>query len=119
VSMIPARHLDIAVIGDEELVSGLRLAGVSRYHMIKGDHNAREDVRRVLSELIDDPNVGTVLILEDYIQYAEDLVVQVRKGKRMVPIIIEVPSKFGTKYRDIREYYKAFVREYIGFDIEI
>jgi len=69
--------------------------------------------------LIDDPNVGTVLILEDYIQYAEDLVVQVRKGKRMVPIIIEVPSKFGTKYRDIREYYKAFVRESIGFDIEI
>ncbi len=118
-STMPVKHLDIAVIGDEELVSGLRLAGVSRYYMIKGDYDAPEDIRKALGELIDDPNVGTVVILEDYVKYAEDLMAQVRKGKRMTPVIIEVPSKFGTRYSDITEYYKALIRESIGFDIEI
>jgi vacuolar-type H+-ATPase subunit F/Vma7 len=59
------------------------------------------------------------MLLEDYAIYVEDLVAQVRKGKAMTPVIIEVPSKFGTKYRDIKEYYKEFIREYIGFDIEV
>jgi vacuolar-type H+-ATPase subunit F/Vma7 len=117
--MMPAKYLDIAVIGDEDLVSGLRLAGVSRYYIIKGGHDIRDDVRKTLTELIDNPNVGVVVILEDYVEYAEDLVAQVRRGKKITPVIIEVPSKFGTKYRDVREYYKAFVRDSIGFDIEI
>jgi len=117
--MMPVKHLGIAVIGDEDLVSGLRLAGISRYYVIKSDHDARGDVRKILTGLINDPNVGTVVILEDYARYAEDLVTQVRKGRGMTPVIIEVPSKFGTKYRDIKDYYKAFIRESIGFDIEI
>jgi len=117
--MMWVKHLETAVIGDEDLVSGLRLAGVSRYHSIKGGHDTREDVREALSGLIDDPNVGIVMLLEDYAVYVEDLVAQVRKGKGVTPVIIEVPSKFGTKYRDIKEYYKAFIRESIGFDIEI
>jgi vacuolar-type H+-ATPase subunit F/Vma7 len=33
--MVDIKHLDIAVIGDEDLVNGLRLAGVSRYHVIE------------------------------------------------------------------------------------
>ena len=114
------KHLDMTVIGDEDLVNGLRLAGVSRYYMIKqGEHDAREDVREALSELIDEPNVGVIVILEDYVKYVEDLLAQVRKGGKMTPVIIEVPSKFGTKYRDITEYYKTFIRKSIGFEVEI
>ena len=113
------KHLDIAAIGDEDLVNVLRLAGISRYYMIKDDHDVREDVRKALTELIDEPNIGIVMILEDYAEYTGDLVTQVRKGRRITPVIIEVPSKFGTKYRDVREYYKAFIRESIGFDVEI
>jgi len=118
-SMMPIKHLEIAAIGDEDLVSGLRLAGVSRYYMIKGEHNAREDVRKALTELINKPNVGIVVIQEDYTEYVEDLVTQVRKGRGMTPVIIEVPSKFGTKYRNVREHYKTFIKESIGFDVEI
>ena len=118
-NMTPAKHLEMAAIGDEDLVNGLRLAGVSRYYMIKGNRDAREDARKVLTELIDAPDVGIVIIQEDYIEYVEDLVAQVRKGRRMTPVIIEVPSKFGTKHRDVKEYYKAFIRESIGFEVEI
>jgi vacuolar-type H+-ATPase subunit F/Vma7 len=117
--MMPIRHLDIVVIGDEELVNALRLAGISKHYMIKGDHDVRENVRKALTELLAGPDIGIAIILEDYSQYVEDLVTQVRKGRGMTPVIVEVPSKFGTKYPDIREYYRAFIRESIGFDVEI
>ena len=117
--MMPPTQLDVVVIGDEDLVSGLRLAGVSRYHVITEESDAREEVRKVLTGYLEDPDVGTIVILEDYVEFARDLVTRVRRGKQVTPVIIEIPSKSGTTYGDVREYYKAFVRESIGFDIEI
>jgi len=116
--MTPIKQLDIAVIGDEELVNALRLAGISKHYMIKGD-DVPENVRRALDELLAEPDVGIVVMLEDYAHYVEDLLTQVRKGKGTTPVIIEVPSKFGTKHPDIREYYRALIRESIGFEVEI
>jgi len=113
------QQLDIAVIGDEELVNALRLAGVSRHYTAKGDHDIRENVRKALTELLAEPDIGIVILLEDYTQYVEDLVSRIKKGKGTTPVIIEVPSKFGTKYSDIREYYMALIRESIGFEVEI
>ncbi len=113
------QQLDIAVIGDEELVNALRLAGVSKHYAVKGDHDVRENVRKALTDLLAGPDIGIVIILEDYTQYVEDLVTQVKKGKGTTPVIIEVPSKFGTKYPDIKEYYRALIRESIGFEVEI
>ena len=40
---MPIKLVHIAVVGNEELVSGLRLAGVSKYYMIKGDGDVGED----------------------------------------------------------------------------
>jgi len=117
--MISIKHLDIAVIGDEDLVSGLRLAGVSRYHVIKDNHDVGEDVRQALIELIGAPEVGIIAIQEDYTKYVEDLMTQVQEGKSLTPVIIEVPSKYGTKYEDITQYYKVYIRKFIGFDVEI
>ena len=117
--MMPVKQMGIAVIGDEDLVSGMRLAGISRYHVIKDDHDTAKDVRQALSKLIGEPDVGLIVILEDYTEYVGDLLTQVKEGKKMTPVIIEVPSKQGTSYGDTREYYKAYIRKFIGFDIEI
>ena len=117
--MISIKHLTIAVIGDEDLVNGLRLAGVSRYHVIKDNHEAGEDVRQALTELIGEPEIGIIAIQEDYTKYVADLITQVQEGAKLTPVIIEVPSKYGTKYEDISEYYKAYIRKFIGFNIEI
>ncbi len=116
---MPIKHLNIAVIGDEDLVSVLRLAGVSRYYVVKGNHDAREDVRQALTELISEPEFGIIAIQEDYTEYVKDLMAQVEEGKSLTPVIIEVPSKYGTKYEDVTEYYKAYIRKFTGFDIEI
>jgi len=117
--MMPARNLNIAVIGDTDLVNMLRLAGVSRYHIIEGNSNTEEDVRKALSELIGEPDSSIVAIQEDYVKYVGDLIAQVAEGKRLTPVIIEVPSKYGAKYPNVTEYYRTFVRKLIGFDIEI
>ncbi len=117
--MMPIKKLNIAVIGDEDLVNGLRLAGVTRYYVIKDNHDTEEDVRRALTELIGTPDVGIIAIREDYVQYVEDLIAQVKEGKSLTPVIIEVPSKYGTKYQNIAEYYKSYVRKFTGFDVEI
>ncbi len=112
-------HLNIAAIGDEELISGLRLAGISKYHVIKGNHNIREDVRKALGELINEPDIGVIVIPEDYAEYVEDILNRVMGGKRITPVIIEVPPKSGTKHKDVVGYYKAFIKASIGFDVEI
>jgi len=116
---MPIQHLDIAIIGDEELVNALRLAGISKHYTIKGNHDVRENVRKTLTELLAKPDVGIVIILEDYAQYVEDLITQVRRKKGTTPVIVEAPSKFGTKYPDVREYYRSLIRESIGFEVEI
>ena len=117
--MISVKHLDIAVIGDKELVAGLRLVGVSKYYIIESDHDAGEDVREALTRLIADPDVGIVIMQEDYVGYAEDLLDRVKEEKKMTPVIIEAPSKYGTTSPDVRAYYKAYIRKFIGFDVEI
>jgi vacuolar-type H+-ATPase subunit F/Vma7 len=115
--MINVRQLEIAVIGDEDLVSGLRLAGVRRYRIVtEGD---KEEVRQALTELLDEPGVGIIVILEDYMGYVADLVAQAQERKTSPPVVIEVPSKYGTRYKDVTQYYKAYIRKFIGFDIEI
>ncbi len=118
-SMMPVKQLNIAVIGDEELVSGFRLVGISRYYLIKNDHDTREDVRNALNELIANLDIGLVVILEDYAEHVTDILSSIREGKRITPVIIEAPSKFGTKYKDVVSYYKAFIKQSIGFDVEI
>ena len=116
---MPMRELDIAVIGDEELVNALRLTGISRHYMIGGTHETAENVRKALTELLAQPDIGIVIILEDFTQYVEDLIGQIRAKKGGSLVIVEVPSKFGTKYPDTREYYRGLIRESIGFEIEI
>ena len=117
--MMPVKQLSIAVIGDEDLVNELRLAGISRYYVIKGDHDTRERVRKTLTELIDEPDIGIVVILEDYVKYVADMIAQVREGRKVTPVIVEVPSKYGTTYPDVIGYYKAYIRKSIGFDVEL
>ncbi|GAI45601.1 unnamed protein product, partial [marine sediment metagenome] len=53
------------------------------------------------------------------VEYVKDLLTRLREGKRVIPVIIDVPSKLGTQHKDVVGYYKAFVRKSIGFDVEI
>lgn len=116
--MTSMSNFNIAVIGDEDLVNGLRLAGVTRCYPIGGEQPG-EEVRQVLGRLIGEPGVGIIALQEEYAQYVEDLITGVKESKSLIPLIIEIPSKYGTKYDNVTEYYKAYVRDFTGFDVEI
>jgi len=113
------RNMDIAVIGDMELVSTLRLAGLRKTKAIQGDRNLADDIRKSLEEYMNDPDVGVVVIMEDYAEMVESTLAGLRQVKGVLPVIVQVPSKRGTRYPDVVGYYKQFSREYLGFDIEI
>ncbi|MBE0430611.1 MAG: V-type ATP synthase subunit F [Dehalococcoidia bacterium] len=117
--MTSIKHMDIGVIGDEELVNALRLAGISKHYMMDESHDLADSVRKALTELLADPDVGIVIILENYAQRVQDLVDQVRKRKGVTPVIVEVPSKSGTMYPNVRDYYRTRIRQSIGFEVEL
>jgi len=117
--MTDIKRLEIAVVGDEDTVNGLRLGGVRRYRIIEETGDVREQVRAAVSEFMDEPDIGIIAILEDYAETIEDIVARAREKKTSSVVIIEVPSKYGTRYEDINKYYKDYIRKIIGFDIEI
>jgi vacuolar-type H+-ATPase subunit F/Vma7 len=117
--VMPQRELGIAVIGDEELVSGLRLAGVSHYHIVKSTNEAQEDVRRAVLNVINESGIGIIALQEDYLPFIEDIARRLREQKKVLPVIIEVPSKRGTQAGDVNLRYRAFIRRFVGFDVEL
>jgi len=111
------KEVSIAVIGDKDLVSGLRLAGVKHYRVIEG--GGADEVRRALGDFLNDPDIGIIVIMEDYAEHGRDLISRAQERKVAPAVVIEVPSKKGTKYEDVGQYYRSYIRESIGFDIEI
>ncbi len=117
---MPNTRLGIAAIGDEDLINGMRLAGISKYYIVKEiDQNIAENVREALSKLIADSEVGIIIILEEYKSHISDFMSNRKREKKLIPIIIDVPSKFGTKYEDITRYYEKIIKQSIGFDVRL
>jgi vacuolar-type H+-ATPase subunit F/Vma7 len=117
--MTDLKNLNVTVIGNRELVTGLRLAGMSKFHLIEGEHDIAGQVKKALDELLEDESTGIIILQEDYVQYVEDTVNRIRGSREPIPVIIEVPSKYGTKYPDVKAYYKVYIRKFIGFDVEL
>ena len=113
-------RLGIAAVGDEDLINGMRLAGISKYYIIEEiDQNIAENVREALSKLITEPDIGIIIILEEYMSYISDFISHRKREKKTIPIIIDVPSKLGTKYEDITGYYEQVIKQSIGFDVRL
>jgi len=111
------KQLSIVVIGDEDLVDGMRLGGIGKYFTIKNDQTARDEVRKVLSSIVDDNSIGVIVLQEDFMPFAESVIEHLRAEKRLTPVFIGVPSKEGAR-GDTIEQYKAFIRRFVGFEIQ-
>jgi vacuolar-type H+-ATPase subunit F/Vma7 len=117
--MSTERKSSIAVIGGSNLTTLLRLAGVGNYHTIEDDSSLETGIREVMTDLINNPSVSIIAIQSDYAKYIRDMKDKVSEDKRLTPVIIEVPSGDDTSEENAAAYYRAFVRKYVGFDIEI
>jgi vacuolar-type H+-ATPase subunit F/Vma7 len=117
--MMPAniKQLSIVVVGDEDLVAGMRLGGVGKYFTVENGQNTREEVRKILTGLIADSTIGVIVIQEDFMPFAQSTIENLRAEKRLTPVFIGVPSKLGAR-ADTIEQYKAFIRRFVGFEIQ-
>ena len=109
----------IAVVGGSNLTTLLRLAGVGNYYTIENDGSLETSLREVMSDLINNHAVSIIVIQSDYAVHVRDMIEQVVEDKRLTPIIIEVPSGSSGVDESAAAYYRAFVRKFVGFDIEI
>lgn len=117
--MISLQNLDVAIVGNEDQVALMRLAGVEKYQVIEGDHDIREKVRETLRGFINDTSIGIIMIPEDWKDYVDDILKYIGERKEITPVIIEIPSKFATEKEDVREFYKSYTKKLLGFSIEI
>ena len=117
--MATERTSSIVVVGGSNLTTLLRLAGVGNYHTIEDDDSLKTGIREVMTDLINNPSVSIIAIQSDYANHVRDMINKVSEDKRLTPVIIEVPSGGDTSDENTVEYYRTFVRKFVGFDIEI
>ncbi len=119
--LTPTKRMALAVIGDEDLVNGLRLAGIGTCHLVNDQRTAAREVQEAVSQLMApgrDPEIAIIVIQEEYAPHVEDTVIALREARKVVPVILPVPSR-ALSHGDARAYYKDYIRKFIGFDIEV
>jgi vacuolar-type H+-ATPase subunit F/Vma7 len=119
--MMKSSDSKIAVIGDENLVNGFKLAGVDYCFIIDAADNAAvgDAVNKNLKSLIEDNTVSIIVILEDYARHARELLTQIRESKRISPVIIELPSISQFDPEQVKKYYKELAGKFIGRELYI
>jgi len=97
----------IAVVGDQDTVTGFALAGATYSHI----HTAREETLAKLNEFFASGEIGLVLITH---RIAEELGFDFRqmlRTKRLPPLVLRIPDKTGymPKVDELREIIKRTV----------
>jgi vacuolar-type H+-ATPase subunit F/Vma7 len=103
----------IAVVGDQDTVTGFALAGATHLHI----HAAREETLVKLSEFFASGEIGLVLITH---RIAEELGFDFRQmlwRKRLLPLVLRIPDKTGhvPKVDELRE----IIRRTVGAEIMV
>jgi vacuolar-type H+-ATPase subunit F/Vma7 len=108
---------EIAVLADPELVDALRLAGVRRARALRAGSDAASIITEALREWLAADEVGLVVVGADHAALAREAVGEFRRGRRLLPVIVEVPAQDGAWPADATEYYQRMGREYLGLEI--
>lgn len=78
--------MKMAVLGDEEMVWGMMLAGIRNARIATGP----DDTREILNEWIRTPDIGIILLARFAADQVRPFLATVRKSKRLYPLIIEI-----------------------------
>lgn len=101
----------IAVIGDQDTVVGLALAGVTYVHV----HIAKDETLTRLKEFLTDEGIGLLLITH---RVAEELGPEFRQvigAKRLLPLVLRIPDKTG--YVPEIDELREMIRRTVGAEI--
>ena len=104
---------EVVVIGDEDTVTGFRLAGI-REVLVHADAAATESyIRDSLQR-----DVGLVIITDRVAEEVRDILDRLRREKgRVKPIFVEIPDKRGPLKAEDR--LQQLVKRVVGADITL
>lgn len=98
------------VISDNiDTLTGLRMVGISGGIVHTGD-----ELRNEIRKIIDDKEIGIVLIMERLSKKFPDIVKEI-KLDRPLPLLVEIPDRHGTGRTD--EFITEYVKEAIGINL--
>ncbi len=102
--------LKVSVIGDEDTVTGFRLAGVKETQVIEDNSN----LEQAFEEIEDD--VGVIVLTERIAEKRRDYIESYKKEKDVFPILVEIPDKKGSvKKTELTD----LIKKAIGIDLDV
>lgn len=110
---------EIAVLADPELVSALRLAGVARVRALRAEAQAREEVIETLQGWLAEEGMALVIVGAAHAELAREQLEAWRRQRRVLPVIVEVPSRDGPVETDAAHYYQQMGRDYLGLELRL
>jgi V/A-type H+-transporting ATPase subunit F len=104
---------DIVVVGDEDTVTGFRLAGVKDCHVHTNPAETEEFIRNTLQR-----DVGVVIITDRVASGIRELMNRLRSERgRVRPIFVEIPDKRGpVRGEDMLE---NLIRRVVGTEVTL
>ncbi|MFH1450561.1 MAG: V-type ATP synthase subunit F [archaeon] len=101
--------MNICVVGDKDMTTGFRLAGITATHTVKKVHNTKEVFEDVISREYD-----LIIISENHASYVAEQIKKLRSKPH--PVVIEVPDKTGSTGH-AKENIKEMILRAVGIDI--
>lgn len=104
--------MKVSVIADRETVNGFALTGIKDLYAVDN----REEAKNALADVMQDPDMGVVIITERYALYLHDDIRRWREEKPLYPLIVEVQDKKGKIERE--DPIRMLIKRAVGLDIK-
>jgi len=117
--MTEMQKLKTAIVGNDDQVALMRLAGVKDYVVVEENDEEEDNVKKAVDAFTKDSHIGIILIPERYADYVGPIRYYLQEKRMTTPVIVEIPSGYEADGRDIKEYYKTLTKKLIGFTIEL
>ncbi len=105
--------MKVSVIGDKDTVMGFALTGIKDLYVVEDG----EEAKQALSELMQNPDIGLVIITERYAHSLKENIRRWREEKPLYPLIIEIQDKSGKMDRE--DPIRMLIKRAVGIDVSI
>ncbi len=104
--------MKVSVIGDRDTVTGFALTGIKDLYAV----DDREDAKKALAEMMQDPDIGVILITERYALSLREDIIKWREEKPLYPLIVEIRDKKGPIERE--DPIRMLIKRAVGLDMK-
>jgi len=103
-------NTQIAVVADSDTVTGFRLAGIKEGHAVETPEEAEKIIRDLIKK-----EVSIIIVTEKIGDEIREFIDEAT-GSRALPIIIEIPDKYGPSEERV-EPLRELIKRVIGIEL--